>query len=53
MIAPTFEQLSKQYTNVNFVKVDVDEAQEVARKYGVAYVSIQENIILLEANMIL
>jgi thioredoxin 1 len=35
MIAPTFEKLSKQYTNVNFCKVDVDEAQEVAQKYSV------------------
>lgn len=35
MIAPTFENLSKQYPNVNFCKVDVDAAQEVAQKYSV------------------
>ncbi|KIM31579.1 hypothetical protein M408DRAFT_14813 [Serendipita vermifera MAFF 305830] len=35
MIAPTFEKLSKDYTSVNFVKVDVDQAQEVAQKYSV------------------
>jgi len=34
-IAPTFEKLSKENPNVNFVKVDVDEAQEVAQKYSV------------------
>jgi len=36
MIAPTFEKLSKQYTNVNFCKVDVDEAQDVAKEYKVS-----------------
>ncbi|CAG7854176.1 SubName: Full=Related to TRX2-thioredoxin II {ECO:0000313/EMBL:CCA74139.1} [Serendipita indica DSM 11827] len=36
MIAPTFEKLAQQYAGkVNFVKVDVDEAQEVAQKYSV------------------
>ncbi len=38
MIAPTFEKLSKEYPNVNFVKVDVDQAQEVAQKYSVTFV---------------
>ncbi|TFK56719.1 thioredoxin-domain-containing protein [Heliocybe sulcata] len=35
MIAPTFEALSKQYTNVNFLKCDVDAANEVAGYYKV------------------
>jgi len=35
-IAPTFEQLSKQYTNANFLKCDVDEAKDVAALYKVA-----------------
>jgi thioredoxin 1 len=43
MIAPTFEKLSKQYSNVNFGKVDVDEAPDVARKYSVTYVLLLGN----------
>ncbi|KAI0321355.1 thioredoxin-like protein, partial [Amylostereum chailletii] len=34
-IAPTFEALSRQYPNVNFIKCDVDAAQDVAGKYSV------------------
>ncbi|KAJ7619168.1 thioredoxin-domain-containing protein [Mycena polygramma] len=34
-IAPTFESLSKQYTNVNFFKCDVDAAKDVAELYRV------------------
>ncbi|KAJ4485795.1 thioredoxin-domain-containing protein [Lentinula aciculospora] len=35
-IAPTFESLSKQYTNVNFMKCDVDAARDVASLYRVS-----------------
>ncbi|KAH7916467.1 thioredoxin-like protein [Hygrophoropsis aurantiaca] len=35
-IAPTFESLSKQYTNVNFLKCDVDAARDVASAYSVS-----------------
>src|SRR5258708_18341533 len=46
-IAPKYEDLSRQYTNVNFVKCDVDEAQEVARKYSItampSFVFIKNN----------
>ena len=35
MIAPTYENLSKQYSNVNFLKCDVDQAKDVAAKYRV------------------
>ncbi|KAI0274972.1 thioredoxin-like protein [Gloeopeniophorella convolvens] len=35
-IAPTFEALSRQHKNVNFLKCDVDAAQDVARRYGVS-----------------
>ncbi|KAJ7361597.1 thioredoxin-domain-containing protein [Mycena albidolilacea] len=35
-IAPTFESLSKQYTNVNFFKCDVDAAKDVAALYRVS-----------------
>jgi len=35
-IAPAFEALSKKYTNVNFLKCDVDAASEVASFYSVS-----------------
>ncbi|KAJ7293717.1 thioredoxin-domain-containing protein [Mycena rebaudengoi] len=35
-IAPVFEKLSKQYSNVNFFKCDVDAAQDVATLYSVS-----------------
>ncbi|KAF5368334.1 hypothetical protein D9758_002223 [Tetrapyrgos nigripes] len=34
-IAPTFESLSQQYKNVNFLKCDVDAAKDVAGLYKV------------------
>ncbi|XP_043916977.1 thioredoxin-like isoform X2 [Protopterus annectens] len=34
-IAPCFEELSQQYPNIKFVKVDVDEASDVAADCGV------------------
>ena len=34
-IAPKFEQLSTKFPSVNFVKVNVDEAKEIASKYSV------------------
>lgn len=36
MIAPAYEALSKQYTNVNFLKCDVDAARDVAGRYAVS-----------------
>ncbi|THV07499.1 thioredoxin-domain-containing protein [Dendrothele bispora CBS 962.96] len=35
-IAPTFESLSKEYKNVNFLKCDVDAAKDVASLYKVS-----------------
>nr|KAJ8084489.1 mitochondrial thioredoxin [Marasmius tenuissimus] len=35
-IAPTFESLSKQYKNVNFLKCDVDAAKDVAQVYRIS-----------------
>ncbi|KAL0951583.1 hypothetical protein HGRIS_008265 [Hohenbuehelia grisea] len=35
-IAPTFEALSKRYSNVNFCKCDVDAAKEIASMYAVS-----------------
>jgi len=34
-IAPVFVQLSNKYTDVEFVKVDVDEQQEIAAAHGI------------------
>ncbi|KAH9081744.1 thioredoxin-domain-containing protein [Lactarius deliciosus] len=34
-IAPAYEALSKQYSSVNFLKCDVDAAQDVAKRYAV------------------
>ncbi|KAG6837659.1 hypothetical protein H0H93_004935 [Arthromyces matolae] len=35
-IAPVYEALSKQYTNVNFLKCDVDAAKDVASHYSIS-----------------
>ncbi len=35
MIAPKFEEFSKTYTNVKFLKVDVDELSDVAAEAGI------------------
>ncbi|MEA4874400.1 thioredoxin [Anaerorhabdus sp.] len=35
MIAPVLEDLSKEHTAVEFVKVDVDALGELAQRYGV------------------
>jgi thiol-disulfide isomerase/thioredoxin len=34
-IAPYFEQLSKTFSNIKFVKVDVDELQSLSSEVGV------------------
>jgi thioredoxin 1 len=37
MIAPMFESLEKNYnSSITFIKVDVDEAEEIASKYEVS-----------------
>ncbi len=35
MIAPVLDELSNEMTDVTFVKVDVDQEQGLAEKYGV------------------
>lgn len=35
-IAPAYEALSKQYANVNFLKCDVDAAQDVGGRYSIS-----------------
>lgn len=34
-IAPFYEELSQKYPNATFVKVDVDDGEAVAEKYGI------------------
>ncbi len=34
-IAPAFEELAKKFSRITFLKVDVDEAQDIASKYDV------------------
>lgn len=36
MIAPFFEELSKTYTSVKFIKVDVDELEDITAEAGVS-----------------
>ena len=36
MISPFFEELSKTYKSIQFLKVDVDELDEVTEKAGVS-----------------
>ena len=35
MLGPVVEELSNKYDNIKFIKVDVDECEDVARQYGV------------------
>ncbi|CAE6367349.1 Thioredoxin Short=Trx [Rhizoctonia solani AG-1 IB] len=39
LIAPTFEQLSNEHADTKFVKVDVDEAGEIAQHYEIRQAS--------------
>lgn len=34
-IAPIFNELSSKYTNVTFIKVDIDDHKEIAQQYNV------------------
>lgn len=35
-IAPILEKLSDQYTQANFIKIDVDESADIAQEYGIS-----------------
>ncbi|CAK9437636.1 uncharacterized protein LODBEIA_P20140 [Lodderomyces beijingensis] len=36
MIAPLLDKFSKEYSNVKFIKVDVDEVGDVAQEYEIS-----------------
>ena len=40
IISPIFEKLSDQFPGVDFYKVDVDEAQDIAQEVAVRAVSV-------------
>lgn len=51
MMAPIFESVGQKMSGkANFVKVDVDESEDLARKFGV--MSIPTMVILKDGNMI-
>ena len=51
MMAPIFESIGQKMSGkANFVKVDVDESEDLARKFGV--MSIPTLVILKDGNMI-
>lgn len=35
MLGPVVEELAGKYSNIKFIKVDVDECEEIAKNYGV------------------
>jgi thioredoxin 1 len=35
MLSPILEELSKEFTNINFIKINIDHNQEVASKFNV------------------
>ena len=36
MLSPIIDELSEEITNYDFYKLDVDEAEEIARKYDIS-----------------
>ena len=40
MLAPVFEELSEELTDVNFVKVDIDQSMDLAQKFRIVSVPI-------------
>ncbi len=38
MLSPVLEEVSPEFDDVEFVKVDVDECPELAQRYGVAVI---------------
>jgi thioredoxin 1 len=44
MIAPTYEGLSNEFSNVTFFKCDVDEARDVSERYGVSAMCVLPHV---------
>jgi len=59
-LAPTFSKLSGEMSNVTFVKVDIDNARQVAKQYNISSIpaiivlkdgkEVRRNVGALEAN---
>ncbi|MDO4198951.1 MAG: thioredoxin [Erysipelotrichaceae bacterium] len=49
-LAPVLEALSEEYTEVNFIKVNVDESEETSMEYGI--MSIPAVFMLKDGNII-
>lgn len=45
MLAPVLEELSKEMSDVEFYKVDVDESADIAKEYGIMSIP---TLVLLE-----
>lgn len=50
MMHPIIEEISKQYSTLNIIKVDVDKHEDIAREYGI--MSIPTLILFQDGNMI-
>jgi thioredoxin 1 len=50
MLGPIFEAVSEEYENVKFVKVDVDEAQDVAASFNI--MSIPTLVLVKDGNVV-
>jgi len=50
VIAPKFEELSKAYPSIAFLKVDVDEAAELAEKFNIR--AMPTFVFLLNGNVV-
>ena len=49
-IAPFFEQLADEYVKITFLKVDVDESQELVDKYNIqampTFIFLKDGVVL-------
>ena len=50
MLSPVVDDVSNEITNVKFLKVDVDESEDIASKYGI--MSIPTLIIFKDGNIV-
>lgn len=50
MMSPVIEEVEKEISNISFYKVNVDEAEEIAARYGI--MSIPTFIIFKDGNLL-